>query len=67
VNESAADSTADKSTVTVSAGAVVSAINIILNGTAPRFDSFESAELWLREPLPALRREEDGLPCALDA
>ena len=58
-NESASDSTTDKSTVTVTVGAIVSDINIILNGIAPRFDSFESSGMWLRGPLPALLREEE--------
>jgi hypothetical protein len=58
-NESATDSVTDKSNITVSAGAALSDINIILNGTAPRFDSFESAGLWPREPMPAWIREED--------
>jgi len=38
---------------------VQSEINIILNGTPARFDSFESARLWLREPLLAWPRKED--------
>ncbi|MGD0920862.1 MAG: hypothetical protein ABSA70_03750 [Terriglobia bacterium] len=59
VNESAIDSTSDKNTVTVTAGSVVNEINIILNGTAPRFDSFESAHLWRREPVLAWPRKED--------
>jgi hypothetical protein len=61
VNESATDSTSEKDTVTVTAGSVVNEINIILNGTAPRFDSFESARLWQHEPLPARPHEEDLL------
>ena len=61
VNESATDSSSDKSTVVVSAGAVVNEINIILNGTPTRFDSLESAELLRREPPPAWPREEDFL------
>ncbi|MGA2630459.1 MAG: hypothetical protein ABSG54_09615 [Terriglobia bacterium] len=64
-NESATDSAADKSTVTVAAGAIVSDINIILNGTAPRFDLLESSELWLLGPLPALLREEELRACAV--
>ena len=59
VNESATDSTSDKNTVTVTAAGVQSEINIILNGTPARFDSFESARLWLREPLLAWPRKED--------
>jgi hypothetical protein len=60
LNESATDSTTDSSPVTVSAGSVVSEINIILNQTPPRFDSFESARLRWPEP-PAARREEEKL------
>jgi hypothetical protein len=66
-NESATDSTTDKSAVTVTVGAVVSDINIILNGTALRFDFFESARLWLIKSPPAWLREEDVIPCAMDA
>lgn len=58
VNESATDSLTDSSPVTVSAGGIASEINIILNGTPPRFDSFESARLWRPEP-PAVWRRED--------
>ena len=61
VNESATDSPTVKSTVTVTAGGVQSEINIILNGTAARFDSFESARLWRPEAPPARPREEDLL------
>jgi hypothetical protein len=57
-NESATDSVYDSSPVTVSAGAIVSGINIILNGTPSRFDSFESSYLWLQEPQPAWLRED---------
>ena len=64
VNESATDSTAVKSNVSVSAGGVVSEINIILNGTPSRFDSFESARLWWHHASPALLREEDLLSLA---
>jgi len=59
VNESAIDSLTDKSIVTITVGGVQSEINIILNGTPPRFDSFESAHQWLREPLLAWPRKED--------
>ena len=58
-NESATDNPSDSSPVTVTAGSVVSEINIILNGTPSRFDSFESSGLLLREPLPVWLREED--------
>ena len=64
VNESATDSTTAKSNVSVSAGSVVSEINIILNGTKPRFDSFESGQIWWQDPPPAFLREEDFLPSA---
>jgi hypothetical protein len=59
-NESATDSVWDSSNITVSAGGIVSEINIILNGTPPRFDSFESSGLWLPEPPPAWLREDDS-------
>ncbi len=58
-NESATDSPTDVSSITVTAGGIVSEINIILNGTPPRFDSFESSDLRPREPLPAWLREDD--------
>ncbi|MBI3483891.1 MAG: hypothetical protein HY012_01890 [Acidobacteria bacterium] len=45
------------STITVAVGQTVSNIDIILNGTASRFDAFESAELWQPDSLPQwLRR-----------
>jgi hypothetical protein len=66
-NESATDSVSEKTVITLTAGAERSDINIILNGTPPRFDSFESARLWLIESPPAWRREEDLLPSAVDA
>jgi hypothetical protein len=65
-NESATDSVATKTAVTVAAGAIVSDLNIILNGTPPRFDSFESSQLWLVNPPPAWLREEDRDPAPLD-
>jgi hypothetical protein len=65
--ESATDSVASKTVVTVSAGSERSNINIILNGTPPRFDSFESARLWPHEPLPAWLREEEWIPCEVAA
>jgi hypothetical protein len=64
-SESSHDTTADKNAVAVSAAAVVNEINIILNGTSLRFDSFESAALWLLEPPPALPQEEEWLPRAV--
>jgi len=65
--ESATDSLTAKTAIVISAGAERRDINIILNGTPPRFDSFESARLWLNEPLPAWRREEDLIPCEVEA
>jgi hypothetical protein len=59
LNESATDATTESSVVPVSAGGIASEKNIILNGTATRFDSFESARLWLGEPPPAWPRKED--------
>jgi hypothetical protein len=45
--ESAVDNPATFTDITVTAGSTVSNINIILNGTAPRFDSFESPSAFL--------------------
>jgi hypothetical protein len=64
--ESATDSLTAKTPITISAGAERRDVNIILNGTPPRFDSFESAR-QLNEPLPAWRREEDLIPCEVGA
>ena len=47
------------STTTEELLAIVSDLNIILNGTPPRFDSFESSRLWLIDPPPAWLREDD--------
>ncbi|MBI4465833.1 MAG: hypothetical protein HY656_00195 [Acidobacteria bacterium] len=47
LGESPVDLAATSSPVSVSAGATVTSINIILNGTPPRFDQFESAGLSL--------------------
>jgi hypothetical protein len=59
--ESATDTPSSSSPVTVSAGQTVSNINIILNGTPPRFDSFESAEAQTQEETPRwLRREKSA-------
>jgi hypothetical protein len=66
-NESATDVVTDKTAITVTAAEDRGGINVILNGTPPRFDSFESAGLWLHDPPPALRREDDLLPHAVDA
>jgi hypothetical protein len=49
--ESATDDPTLSGNVTVTSGGTVSGINIILNGTATRFDSFESTRLWWREPV----------------
>jgi len=62
--ESATDSVTDKTAITITAGSERNSINVILNGTAPRFDSFESARLWPHEPLPAWLLEEDLVPGA---
>jgi hypothetical protein len=66
-SESATDSVTAKSAVTVAAGAIVSDLNIILNGTPPRFDSFESSRLWLIDPPPAWLREDDFALAPLEA
>ncbi|MBZ5544144.1 MAG: hypothetical protein LAO07_10755 [Acidobacteriia bacterium] len=66
-NESATDHELTQDAVTVAAGAIVSDLNIILNGTPPRFDSFESSQLWLIDPPPAWLREEDLDPSPLEA
>jgi hypothetical protein len=58
-SESATDYMGDRTMITVSPGAEQNNINIILNGTPPRFDSFESSHLWLIDPPPAWLREED--------
>lgn len=60
--ESATDPVTEKTAITISAGVERRDINIILNGTPPRFDSFESSQLWLHELLPAWLRDEDWLP-----
>jgi hypothetical protein len=65
-SESATDSLTDKTAVTVTAGAIVSDLNIVLNGTPPRFDSFESSQVWPIDPPPAWRREEDSILAPLD-
>lgn len=65
--ESATDSTFLSSTITVTAGQTVSNINIILNGTAARFDAFESAEFWQPDPLPQWFRREESMRELLSA
>jgi len=48
--QSAIDDTTTKDIVTVAAGATVSNINFILNGTPPRFDSFEEGLISQQVP-----------------
>jgi hypothetical protein len=45
--ESANDDPAQRDPITVQAGQKISNVNIILNGTPPRFDQFEDGEVWL--------------------
>lgn len=45
--ESAFDNPAQRDPISVQAGQKISNINIILNGTPPRFDQFEDGEAWL--------------------
>jgi len=56
--ESDTDVPTDSNPVTVTAGAVVTDINIILNDTPPRFDAWETARLlrWLRQLVARLDR-----------
>lgn len=56
--ESSSDDPAASTMVTVNAGQVVPDRDIVLNGTPSRFDAFESARLWLREPAPAWVRRK---------
>lgn len=65
LGESDTESTSASNQVTVSAGAAVTGIDIILNGTPTRFDQFESARLWLREPLPAWIRKGLSTACRM--
>jgi hypothetical protein len=60
--ESASDTPATKTTITVGAGATVGGKDIILNNTDPRFDQFEDAGATLLCPQPFLRRERHELP-----
>jgi hypothetical protein len=53
--ESAFDDPTQSDPITVTAGQVVSNVNIILNGTPPRFDPFEDGEVRL-EPVPFVSR-----------
>ncbi len=52
--ESANDSTSAVTNITVAAGQTISNINIILNGTPPRFDAFESAQWFAPVPFADL-------------
>ena len=53
LGESSTDNPNDRSPITVSPGGLVPDINIILNGTGPRFDSFESSGMTpLKWPPP---------------
>jgi len=52
------DPNAPGAAVSVTVGTEQTGTNIVLNGTPSRFDSFESARLWLREPAPAWVRRE---------
>ena len=61
-DESATDSVDERTVITITPGDEQNNVNIILNGTPPRFDSFEGARLWLHGPLPAWLREEDWTP-----
>jgi hypothetical protein len=56
--ESDSDDPAAFNLVPVTVNAMTSGIDIILNGTPTRFDIFESARLWLREPAPPWVRRE---------
>jgi hypothetical protein len=61
-SESATDSVTARTPVNITAGSERNDINIILNGTPPRFDSFESSFLQWPDAPPAWRREEDLSP-----
>jgi hypothetical protein len=63
LGESNSDNRFTSDPVTVTANAVTADIDIILNGTPSRFDAFESALLWMREPAPVWVRRE----CLLDS
>ena len=61
--ESATDDPTTATDITVTAGGTVSNIDIILNGTPPRFDSFESPAAQLNPPAaPAWLRRDQLLP-----
>ena len=61
-DESAFDDPTASDPVTVNAGQTVDQINIILNGTQPRFDEFEDPGVWLSlpEPLQNLHQAKSG-------
>jgi len=65
-NESAFDDVTQADPVTVTAGQEISNLNIILNGTPPRFDSNEDGEVERFEPpnVPFLLREPKRLVVA---
>lgn len=66
-DESASDSIHDHTAITISPGSEQNNVNIILNSTPLRFDSFESSELRPHEPLPAWLREDDWTPSEVAA
>ncbi len=66
-SESATDDPTISSVVTVAAGQTVSGIDIILNGTPGRFDSFEISREQSREPLPRWLRRDRLLDALEDA
>ncbi len=61
--ESAFDDTTAKGTISVGAGQTVNDINIILNGTPPRFDDLEDGGAFLlpSAPSPAMTSENGAL------
>jgi hypothetical protein len=65
--ESATDTPSASSTVTVAAGQTVSNIDIILNRTPPRFDSFESAQAQPSDEPPRWLRREKSVRELLNA
>jgi len=57
IGESNSDSTSAFDTIDVTVGASIATKDIILNDTAPTFDSLESARLWVPAPEPPGLRE----------
>lgn len=58
--ESATDACTDKALLTITPGAVIgSGTDIILNGTPPTYDAWESGQLWISDPL-IQRKERRG-------